>query len=63
MRASQTSFCDIVQVHDCINHYGPTETHVVASYAFVVQDESDWPACSDWPSDLEHAGLCFGRRA
>ena len=41
-----------------INAYGPTETTVLRDH-----ERGAWRArsSSDRPSDLEHAGLCFGR--
>ena len=41
-----------------INAYGPTETTVMRHRMSEAMPGDDAP--SDWPSDLEHAGLCIG---
>ena len=41
-----------------INAYGPTETTVCATMSDALSGRQSSP---DRPSDLEHAGLCFGR--
>ena len=52
------------------NLYGPTET-TIWSAAMTLEVRARWRAmrgdasrgAADWSSDLEHAGLCFGRRS
>ena len=43
-----------------INAYGPTETTVCATMS---EPLVRLGRSADWPADLEHAGLCFGRRS
>ena len=42
-----------------INAYGPTETTVCATMS---RSADGGKYSADWPTDLEHAGLCIGRR-
>ena len=45
------------------NLYGPTETTIWSAAIALDGDELAMTARepADWSSDLEHAGLCFGR--